>query len=53
MIEPGRLPPFVKVKNPYFDITPLEMVTTVVTENGLLTPTEVIRYLGEQSVKNG
>jgi len=45
IIEPGRLPPEVRVKNPYFDITPLELVTGVVTENGLLTPGEVINYM--------
>jgi translation initiation factor eIF-2B subunit delta len=33
------------VKNPYFDITPLELVAGVVTENGLLTPEEVISYI--------
>jgi len=35
VVEPGKLPPAVKVKNPYFDITPLELVTGIVTENGL------------------
>ena len=39
------LPPQVKVKNPAFDITLLEMVSGVVTENGLLTPEAVIDYL--------
>jgi len=52
VVEPGRLPPEVKVKNPYFDITPLELITGVVTENGLLTPQEVISYLAKQSVKD-
>lgn len=33
------------VKNPYFDITPLGLVAGVVTENGLLTPKEVISYM--------
>ncbi len=42
--EPGVLPPEVMVKNPYFDITPLELVTGIVTEDGLLTPKEVISY---------
>ena len=46
--EPGRLPPEVKVKNPYFDITPLELVTGIITENGLLIPEEVISYMKEQ-----
>lgn len=45
VVEPGRLPPEVRVKNPYFDITPLELVTGIVTENGLLTPEEVIGYM--------
>lgn len=37
VIEAGRLPPEVRVKNPYFDITPLELITAIVTENGVLT----------------
>ncbi|MFC1941127.1 hypothetical protein ACFLWL_01770 [Chloroflexota bacterium] len=45
VVEPGRLPPEVKVKNPYFDITPLELVTGIVTENGLLAAEEVISYM--------
>ncbi len=45
VVEAGRLPPGVKVKNPYFDITPLELITGIVTENGLLTPEEVIGYM--------
>lgn len=49
VIKPGRLPPEVRVKNPYFDITPLELVTGIVTENGLLTPEEVISYMEKHS----
>lgn len=41
----GVLPPEVKVKNPHFDITPLGLVTGIVTENGLLMPEAVIGYL--------
>jgi len=52
VVRPGVLPPEVKVKNPYFDITPLELITTVVTENGLLTPEGVISYMQKQSVKD-
>jgi len=52
VVEPGRLPPEVRVKNPYFDITPLELVTGIVTENGLLTPEEVTSYLEKQSIKS-
>jgi len=52
VIEPGRLPPEVRVKNPHFDITPLELITGIVTENGLLTPGEVISYMQKQSVND-
>ena len=45
VVEPGVLPSGVRVKNPYFDITPLELITGIVTENGLLTPEEVINYI--------
>jgi len=53
VVEAGRLPPEAKVKNPYFDITPLELVTGIVTENGLLTPEEIISYMEKQSIKDG
>jgi len=53
VIEPGRLPPEVRVKNPHFDITPLELITGIVTENGLLMPEEVISYMQKQSVSDG
>jgi len=49
VVEPGILPPEVRVKNPYFDITPLELVAGIVTENGLLTPEEVVSYFEKQS----
>ena len=52
VVEPGRLPPEVRVKNPNFDITPMELVTRVVTEKGLLTPQEVVSYLEKQSAKD-
>lgn len=45
VIEPGILPAEVRVRNPYFDITPLKLVTGIVTEDGLLKPEEVARYL--------
>ncbi|GAI13629.1 unnamed protein product, partial [marine sediment metagenome] len=45
VVEAERLPLGVKVKNPYFDITPLELITGIVTENGLLMPEEVISYI--------
>lgn len=39
------LPEKVRVRNPAFDITPLELITGVVTENGLFKPREVTGYL--------
>lgn len=45
VVRPGLLPPTAKVKNPYFDITPLELITGIITENGLLAAEEVIGYI--------
>jgi eIF-2B alpha/beta/delta-like uncharacterized protein len=45
VIGRAKLPPPVTVKNPYFDITPLGLVTGVVTENGLLAPEGVSGYI--------
>lgn len=53
VVEAGKLPPQVRVKNPRFDITPLELVSDIVTENGLLTPKEVIDYLRKKSAREG
>jgi len=52
VVESGKLPPEVKVKNPCFDITQLELITGIVTENGLLAPEEVISYMQKQSVSD-
>jgi eIF-2B alpha/beta/delta-like uncharacterized protein len=40
----GILPEGVEVKNPYFDLTPLELVTGIITENGLIKQNEVLAY---------
>jgi eIF-2B alpha/beta/delta-like uncharacterized protein len=45
VIGKAKLPPPVSVKNPYFDLTPLELVTGIVTENGLLAPEGVTGYI--------
>ena len=45
VVESGKLPPEVRVKNPGFDITPLVLIAGIVTENGLLTPEEIISYM--------
>jgi translation initiation factor eIF-2B subunit delta len=49
-VEPGRLPPGVRVKSPGFDITPLELVTGIITEKGLLSAEQVIDYVKSSSV---
>ena len=35
--DPANLPPETMIRNPYFDITPLELINSVVTENGMFT----------------
>jgi len=50
LVKPGRLPPEVRVRNPYFDVMPLELATGMVTENGFLTPEEAIIYLKRLSI---
>jgi len=45
VVEEWSLPLGVTIKNPHFDITPLELITGIVTENGLLMPEEVVHYL--------
>jgi eIF-2B alpha/beta/delta-like uncharacterized protein len=45
VVGKAKMPPQVNVKNPYFDLTPLELVTGIVTENGLLAPGGVTAYI--------
>ena len=45
LIAPEKLPPGVTIRNPYFDITPPELVTAVITEEGRLTMKQVLHYL--------
>lgn len=45
VVEPGRLPPEIRVRNPHFDITPLELIAGIVTEKGLVTPEEALAYM--------
>ena len=45
VIEPFKLPASVTVKNPYFDITPIELLTGMITEKGFMTPEEVLDYM--------
>jgi translation initiation factor eIF-2B subunit delta len=48
-VWPG-FPPGVTVLNPYFDVTPLENVTAVVTEDGILSRLEVENRLSQLRV---
>jgi eIF-2B alpha/beta/delta-like uncharacterized protein len=40
--DPAAMPTGTRIVNPYFDITPLELVTSVVTENGLFTAKKLV-----------
>lgn len=42
LIESGVLPPGTKIGNPAFDITPLDLVTAVITEDGILTEDKLL-----------
>ncbi|HEY31577.1 MAG TPA: translation initiation factor eIF-2B [Dehalococcoidia bacterium] len=50
LIDPAGLSQAVSIRNPHFDITPLELITRVVTERGVMAPADVIASLSEQSV---
>jgi methylthioribose-1-phosphate isomerase len=45
LADPAGLPQTVSIRNPHFDITPLELLTGVVTERGMMTPAAVITFL--------
>jgi translation initiation factor 2B subunit (eIF-2B alpha/beta/delta family) len=49
LADPADLGQTVSIRNPHFDITPLGMVTGVVTEQGIMTPNAVFAYLDDQS----
>jgi eIF-2B alpha/beta/delta-like uncharacterized protein len=50
VVLPGVLPVDVKVANPYFDITPLEFISGIITEDGLIAREEVIEYMKKLAV---
>lgn len=41
-IEEGILPPEVTISNPTFDITPLDFITAIVSENGVVTADKLV-----------
>jgi translation initiation factor 2B subunit (eIF-2B alpha/beta/delta family) len=45
LAAPINLPQTISVGNPHFDITPLELITGVMTERGIMTPADVIAFL--------
>jgi len=40
--QPGSLPAAISMRNPYFDITPPDLVTAIVTEDGPLSNREIL-----------
>ena len=50
LVAPAGLAQPVSIRNPHFDITPLELVTGVVTEWGIMTPDAIIAFLNNQSI---
>ena len=42
LVEEGVLPPDVKISNPTFDITPLDLITAIVSENGVVTDDKLV-----------
>ncbi|UCB42367.1 MAG: translation initiation factor eIF-2B [Dehalococcoidales bacterium] len=49
LVDPISLPQTVSIRNPHFDITPLELINGVVTERGIMAPADVIACLNVQS----
>jgi eIF-2B alpha/beta/delta-like uncharacterized protein len=50
LAAPAGLSQTVSVRNPHFDVTPLELITGVVTERGIMTPEAIITFLDNQSI---
>jgi translation initiation factor eIF-2B subunit delta len=47
LVAPGILPEGVTVRNPYFDSTPLDLVTGVISEEGLIPQSEIPGYIAK------
>jgi methylthioribose-1-phosphate isomerase len=45
------VPPGVPVKNPAFDATPLDLVSAIITENGIIRPPFTMTDLAEGRTK--
>jgi ribose 1,5-bisphosphate isomerase len=42
LVDEGILPPEVKTSNPTFDITPLDFITAIISENGVVTADKLV-----------
>jgi translation initiation factor 2B subunit (eIF-2B alpha/beta/delta family) len=51
MVMQGVFPAKITVKNPYFDITPIELVTALITEDGIISRSEIDAYIKNLGVK--
>jgi eIF-2B alpha/beta/delta-like uncharacterized protein len=45
MVIQGVFPANIKVSNPYFDITPTELITGLITEDGIIPQSEISSYI--------
>jgi ribose 1,5-bisphosphate isomerase len=45
MFLPGVLPPLIWSRRPTFDVTPFDLISGVVTENGVLNTQDIVPYL--------
>ena len=52
VVEHGKLPG-VKIRNPVFDATPPNHISGIVTEQGIISPSEVIKILTKNQPNNG
>ena len=45
MVVQGVFPAEIVVRNPYFDITPVELITALITEDGVIPQSEIPAYI--------
>lgn len=45
MVIQGVFTPGITIKNPYFDITPVELITGLITEDGIIPQSEISAYI--------
>jgi ribose 1,5-bisphosphate isomerase len=45
MVMQGVFPPEITIKNPYFDVTPVELITGLITEDGIIAQSEINAYI--------